>query len=322
MSQKEIILASPRGFCAGVNRAIDIVETSLKVFAPPVYVKHEIVHNQYVVKQLENRGVIFVNDIKEVPEKSTIIFSAHGVPPSTWEMAKEKDLEIVDATCPLVTKVHLEAKRYAKEDYHILLIGHINHVETIGTLGEAPERTTVIESLECVEKLNFTKEDRIAYLTQTTLSVLDTREIIEALTKKFPWIESPQKSDICYATTNRQNAVQDIARDVQMILVIGSQNSSNSNRLRELSDKMGTPSYLIENSDAVQREWITSDINKIGVTSGASVPELLVQGVIRLLQTKFNFKKLTEFKVTSEDVTFKMPRKLKDRSVEYLINSK
>ncbi len=322
MSQKEIILASPRGFCAGVNRAIDIVETSLKVFGPPVYVKHEIVHNQYVVKQLENRGVIFVNDIKEVPEKSTIIFSAHGVPPYTWEMAKERDLEIVDATCPLVTKVHLEAKRYAKENYQILLIGHINHVETIGTLGEAPERTTVIESLKCVEKLNFTKEDRIAYLTQTTLSVLDTREIIEALTEKFPWIESPQKSDICYATTNRQNAVQEIARHVQMILVIGSQNSSNSNRLRELSEKIGTPAHLIENSDAVQREWITSDINKIGVTSGASVPEVLVQGVIRLLQTKFNFTKLTEFKVTSENVTFKMPRKLKDRSVEYLINSK
>ena len=311
MNDKEIILASPRGFCAGVNRAIDIVEATLKLYPPPIYVKHEIVHNKYVVQQLEAKGVYFIENIAEVPLNSVLIFSAHGVSPIAWAEAKARNLEVLDATCPLVTKVHLEAKRYAKEEYQILLIGHSNHVEVIGTFGEAPNRTTVVESVSDIAKLNFTPDIKLAYLTQTTLSVLDTKDIIKALEEKFPWIESPSKSDICYATTNRQNAVQEIAKDAQLILVIGSQNSSNSNRLRELSEQLGVISYLIEDANSIQKEWFTDNIKKVGLTSGASVPEKLIQEVIYYLKHNFNFSVITEKQTVIEDVVFQMPQKLK-----------
>ena len=212
VQEREILLAAPRGFCAGVNRAIEIVEIALKIYGSPIYVKHEIVHNKYVVESLRKKGVIILEDLDDIPEKSTVIFSAHGVAPSVWQQAKEKNLEVIDATCPLVTKVHLEAKRYAGEGYHILLIGHINHVETVGTLGEAPEQTTVVESVEDVEKLKIPRKQKIVCLTQTTLSLLDTKEIFSAIKKKYPHVQTPNKSDICYATTNRQNAVQEIAK--------------------------------------------------------------------------------------------------------------
>ena len=313
---KEILLASPRGFCAGVNRAIDIVESVLRVYDPPLYVKHEIVHNKYVVKSLEDKGAIFVEEIDEIPKGHTVIFSAHGVPPDAWEKARKKELEVIDATCPLVTKVHLEAKRYAREGYRILLIGHIKHVETIGTLGEAPDKTIVIESTGDVEKIDFSREDKLAYLTQTTLSLLDTREIINAIEKKFPWVESPHKSDICYATTNRQNAVRKIANEVSLLLVIGSRNSSNSNRLRELGEKMGTESYLIESAEAMSKSWFRKDLKKIGLTSGASVPDILVEGTVQRLKDEFGFDRVREVKVVEEDVVFQMPKKLKERIAE------
>ncbi len=312
---KEILLASPRGFCAGVNRAIDIVESAIKFYELPLYVKHEIVHNKYVVKKLEEKGVVFVEDINDIPKGSTVVFSAHGVSPNVWEKSKKKDLEIIDATCPLVTKVHLEAKRYAKENYHIILIGHINHVETIGTLGEAPEKTTVVESINDIRKLNFSKEKKLAYLTQTTLSLLDTKEIIEAIEKKFPWVESPYKSDICYATTNRQNAVQKIANEVSLVLVIGSQNSSNSNRLRELAEKMGVTSYLIENAETIQKDWFNTKLQKVGLTSGASVPDILVEEAVDRLKKEFGFTQITEVNVIDENVVFKMPKALKEKLV-------
>ena len=313
MQTKEIFLANPRVFCAGVNRAIEIVEIALRIYKPPIYVKHEIVHNQYVVNSLREKGVVFIEDFNRIREGSVVIFSAHGVPPNIWDQAKEKNLEVIDATCPLVTKVHLEARRYAKEGYHILLIGHMDHVETVGTLGEAPDQTTVIESVEDVEKLNIPQGQKLAYLTQTTLSLLDTKQIIAALGKKFQNIESPHKSDICYATTNRQYAVQKIAEKAQILLVIGSQNSSNSNRLKELGEKMGVASYLIENSDHIDHEWIGDDITKVGLTSGASVPDILVEGTIKRLKEEFGFEKVMDIKFTDEDVTFKLPKKLKEK---------
>ena len=313
MQSKEILLAEPRGFCAGVNRAIDIVEISLRVYEPPIYVKHQIVHNKYVVHTLEEKGVIFVEHIEEVPENSIVIFSAHGVSPDVWDQAKEKNLEVIDATCPLVTKVHLEAKRYVKQGYWILLIGHMDHAETIGTLGEAPNQTTVIESIGDVEELNIPPEQKLAYLTQTTLSLLDTKQIIEALEEKFPEIESPSKSDICYATTNRQNAVQKIAEKVQILLVIGSQNSSNSNRLKELGEKMGTMSYLIENADHINKEWLREDITRVGLTSGASVPDILIEKAIERLKKEFDFQKVVDIKFVDEDITFHLPKKLREK---------
>ncbi len=308
---KEILLASPRGFCAGVNRAVDIVETALKIYTAPLYVKHEIVHNKYVVKKLEKKGVIFVENINDIPRGNTVVFSAHGVPPISWEEAKKRNLEVIDATCPLVTKVHLELKRYAREGYHILLIGHIDHVETIGTFGEAPDKTTIIESIEDVENLFFSDGIKLAYLTQTTLSLLDTQKIIDLIEEKFPWIESPHKSDICYATTNRQNAVQKIANRVSLFLVIGSQNSSNSNRLRELAEKMKVNSYLIENAKTINKAWFDESVQKIGLTSGASVPAILVEESINRLKNEFGFSKVTEINVVYEDVVFQMPKKLK-----------
>ena len=307
---KEIFLASPRGFCAGVDRAIDVVETALKVYAEPLYVKHEIVHNSFVVKNLKDKGVIFVEDLADVPVGANVIFSAHGVGPQVVEQARQRQLNVTDATCPLVTKVHLEAKRYAKEDYQIILIGHKKHVEAIGTQGEAPERITIIETIEDIESLSFSKDDKIAYLTQTTLSVQDTTGIIEALKEKFPGIEGPGKSDICYATTNRQAAVSEIAEKVDIFLVVGSSNSSNSTRLKELAEKMGCKSYLVDNADGINADWIHDGIQKVGLTSGASAPEVLVQKVLERLKDEFHFEKVNEISVTTENVTFKLPKQL------------
>ena len=305
--EKEILLAAPRGFCAGVDRAIEVVEKALALYGKPLYVKHEIVHNKHVVGELRDKGVSFVEEISDVPEDQTVIFSAHGVDPRVVADAKAKSLNIIDATCPLVTKVHLEARRYAKEEYEIILIGHKNHVEAIGTLGEAPEKITIIENEEDIKNLDI-KGDKIAYLTQTTLSVSDTKGLIEILKVKYPHIEGPSKSDICYATTNRQEAVTAIAPNAEVMLVVGSVNSSNSTRLKELAETFGVKSYLIDSSDDIDSTWLKS-VTKIGLTSGASAPEKLVQDVISFLQTK-GFEKVTEVNIKDEDVTFKLPKKL------------
>ena len=305
--EKEILLAAPRGFCAGVDRAIEVVEKALALYGKPLYVKHEIVHNKHVVGELRDKGVSFVEEISDVPEDQTVIFSAHGVGPRVVADAKAKSLNIIDATCPLVTKVHLEARRYAKEEYEIVLIGHKNHVEAIGTLGEAPKKITIIENEEDVKNLDI-KSDKIAYLTQTTLSVSDTKGLIEILKVKYPHIEGPSKSDICYATTNRQEAVTAIAPNAEVMLVVGSVNSSNSTRLKELAETFGVKSYLIDSSGDIDSTWLES-VTKIGLTSGASAPEKLVQDVISFLQIK-GFDKVTEVNIKDEDVTFKLPKKL------------
>src|SRR3989449_2211526 len=275
----EILLAGPRGFCAGVERAIDIVELALSVCRPPVYVRREIVHNRLVVETLRKQGAIFVDELDEVPDHATVIFSAHGISPEVRREAAERGLRVIDATCPLVTKVHLEAIRYARENYSIVLIGHQDHDEVIGTLGEAPDRIFVIASAEEAERLEVSNPSKIAYLTQTTLSVDDTRDVIDALRRKFPKIVGPSRDDICYATQNRQAAVKTVAGDVEVLLVIGAANSSNSIRLVEVSQSTGTRAYLINDIRDVRREWLEG-AKRIGVTAGASAPEgLVTEGV-------------------------------------------
>src|SRR5258705_5385279 len=271
----EILLAGPRGFCAGVERAIDIVELALSVCKPPVYVRREIVHNRLVVETLRKQGAIFVDELNEVPDDTTVIFSAHGISPEVRNEAARRRLRVIDATCPLVTKVHLEAIRYAREGYSIVLIGHADHDDVIGTLGEAPDRIFVICDVEEVAKLEVPNPDKIAYLTQTTLSVDDTRDVIDALRRKFPKIVGPSRNDICYATQNRQAAVKTVAGDVDVLLVIGAANSSNSIRLVEVSQSTGTRAYLINDIRDVRREWLEG-AKRIGVTAGASAPEGLV----------------------------------------------
>src|SRR5256712_2153309 len=267
----EILLAGPRGFCAGVERAIDIVELALSVCRPPVYVRREIVHNRHVVESLRAKGAIFVDELDEVPDDATVIFSAHGISPAVREDAARRGLRAIDATCPLVTKVHLEAIRYARENYSIILIGHEDHDEVIGTLGEAPRRIFVIDSVAEVEKLKVPNPEKIAYLTQTTLSVDDTRDVIEALRRRFPRIVGPSRDDICYATQNRQAAVKTVAGDVDVLLVIGAANSSNSIRLVEVSQSTGTRAYLINDIRDVRREWLEG-AQRIGVTAGGAAP--------------------------------------------------
>ncbi len=310
MLAKEIILAAPRGFCAGVNRAIEIVHTALDIYQPPIYVNHEIVHNKYVVETLINKGVLFTENVNEIPEYSTVIFSAHGVAPIIREIAKKRHFNVIDATCPLVTKVHLEAIRYSQKGYHILLIGRKNHVETIGTSSEAADVTTIIETIDDIDALQFSEEQPLVYLTQTTLSLHDTKQMIQSLTKKFPWIESPNKSDICYATTNRQDVIREMSSSIDILLVIGSLNSSNSNRLKELGESLGIPSYLIENQKTIDTTWFPDDITKIGVTAGASVPEKLVQETVSFLKKSFTISKIREYISIEENITFKMPKKL------------
>ncbi|MEZ8219995.1 4-hydroxy-3-methylbut-2-enyl diphosphate reductase [Candidatus Fervidibacteria bacterium JGI MDM2 JNZ-1-D12] len=309
---KRVVLVSPRGFCAGVVRAIEIVETVLQSLPPPIYVRKEIVHNRFVVERLKQRGVIFVNELDEVPDGATVIFSAHGVSPAVREMARRKNLKVIDATCPLVTKVHLEAIRFAQEGYSIILIGHAGHEEVEGTMGEAPHCTYLVQSVQDVEKLQVPDPEKVAYLTQTTLSVDDTAEIVAALRQKFPKIVGPRTDDICYATQNRQNAVKALAKQVDVILVIGSKNSSNSQRLREVAISQGCPAYLIEGAEQIEPEWLV-EAESVGVTSGASAPEILVQQVIQRLQ-ELGATEVIELKLTDERVQFAPPPEIKELS--------
>jgi 4-hydroxy-3-methylbut-2-enyl diphosphate reductase len=307
---KRVVLAAPRGFCAGVVRAIEIVNTVLQLLPPPIYVRKEIVHNRFVVEHLKQRGVIFVNELDEVPDGATVIFSAHGVSPAVREMARKKNLRVIDATCPLVTKVHLEAIRFAQEGYSIILIGHEGHEEVEGTMGEAPHCTYLVQSVEDVERLQVPDPEKVAYLTQTTLSVDDTAEIVAALKRKFPKIVGPRTDDICYATQNRQNAVKALAKQVDVILVIGSQNSSNSQRLKEVAISNGCPAYLIDGAEHIRTEWLI-DAESVGVTSGASAPEILVKQVIQRLQ-ELGATEVIELRLTEERVQFAPPPELKE----------
>ncbi|HWZ44813.1 MAG TPA: 4-hydroxy-3-methylbut-2-enyl diphosphate reductase [Candidatus Saccharimonadales bacterium] len=304
-NSKTLLLLKPRGFCAGVVRAIDIVRIALDAFGPPIYVRKEIVHNRYVVEELQAKGAIFVDEVDEVPDGQRLIYSAHGVSPTVREASKLRNLRVVDATCPLVTKVHVEAVKYASGDYSIILIGHRDHDEVIGTLGEAPDVTQVVGSVAEVEHLKVPDPTRIAYITQTTLSLDETREIIDALRIKFPLIQGPHAQDICYATQNRQTAVKDVAHQADLLLVVGSENSSNSNRLVEVSTNLGTPSYLIDTSSDIKQEWL-SGVKTVALTAGASAPEVLVEQAVDFLKSQ-GFTNIQEVEVMPENVRFGLP---------------
>lgn len=302
-----VILAEPRGFCAGVERAVEIVERAIKKYGAPVYVRHEIVHNKYVVDDLRNKGAIFVNKIEEIPEGATTIFSAHGVSEKVENEAKERNLPIIDATCPLVTKVHKEAQQGDEAGNQVILIGHKGHPEVEGTSGRVKNEVVLVSSVEDVDNITITNPDKLSYVTQTTLSVDDTSHIINRLNERFPAITGPNLRDICYATQNRQNAVRELATMVDIILVIGAVNSSNSNRLRDLGEEMGVTSYLINDADDIKLDWL-NDIRTIGITAGASAPELLVKNVITHLktiktvtvETMVGVKERTKFKLPNE----------------------
>jgi len=302
---KTLLLLKPRGFCAGVVRAIDIVRIALETFGPPIYVRKEIVHNRYVVEELSAKGAIFVDSVREVPNGERVIYSAHGVSPEVREASERRGLRVIDATCPLVTKVHVEAVKYASEAYTIILIGHRDHDEVIGTLGEAPLVTQVVGSPEEVEALVVPDPDRIAYITQTTLSLDETKDIIAALRKKFPHIEGPHAQDICYATENRQIAVKNVSGDADLLLVVGSDNSSNSNRLVEVARNLGTSSHLIENFRAIRPEWLEG-VKTLALTAGASAPECLVEEVVTFLANA-GFTNVREVEVMPENVRFGLP---------------
>ena len=307
----EIVLASPRGFCAGVDRAILIVENALKKWGPPVYVRHEIVHNRHVVERLQAQGVIFVEEIKDIPKGSHAIFSAHGVSPAVRQQAKEQSLEVVDATCPLVTKVHGEAQRYRRKNFTILLIGHAEHVEVQGTMGEAPERMIVIETIQDAEKVQLPDSNQVAYLTQTTLSLDDTFEIIKILKKRFPSIEGPPKDDICYATQNRQNAVKELASQVERILVVGASNSSNTLRLVEVAKAQGTEARRVEEASQIEKTDVER-VGSIGITAGASAPEDVVQSIVAKLCELAPQHIVRELKLVDENVNFALPAILRN----------
>ena len=305
----KIILAAPRGFCAGVNMAVQSLDIALKHFGPPIYVYHEIVHNQHVVQTFQGKGAVFVNTLEEVPSDSTVLFSAHGVSPEIRRIAKERRLNAIDATCPLVTKVHLEAIKFAKEHYTIVLIGHEGHDEVIGTMGEAPEAIVLVEDPDGVEALQFTSETKLAYLTQTTLSVDDANRIIQRLKERFPWIIGPPKEDICYATQNRQEAVRILCQQADVVIVLGSQNSSNSQRLRELAQEFDRPSYLADGPQDLKEEYFHG-VESVLITAGASAPEMVVQNTIQWLKDKFNAS-VEEQEVRKEEVYFPLPRVLR-----------
>lgn len=302
---KQLLLLKPRGFCAGVVRAIDIVRIALETFGPPIYVRKEIVHNRYVVEELSGKGAIFVDSVDEVPMGERVIYSAHGVAPEVREASEQRKLRVIDATCPLVTKVHVEAVKFAKEGYSLILIGHRDHDEVIGTLGEAPLVTQVVGSPEEVASLSVPDPDRIAYLTQTTLSLDETRDIIAALRRRFPNIKGPHAQDICYATENRQTAVKHVASEADLLLVVGSDNSSNSKRLVEVARSLGTSSHLIENYRAIKPEWLEG-IRMVALTAGASAPECLVEEVIKYLAGQ-GFTSVREVEVMPENVRFGLP---------------
>ena len=307
-SGKKLIRVGPRGFCAGVVRAVDIVELALQAYRPPVYVHHEIVHNRYVVDGLRERGAIFVEALQDVPEGAVLIFSAHGVPPSVRDEAHLRKLWVIDATCPLVTKVHLEALKFAREGRTIILIGHRDHQEIVGTSGEAPAQTVVVDGVEAVDQLVVKDPQRLAFLTQTTLSLYDTREIVARLRERFPEIVGPSSDDICYATQNRQEAVESLARDVQLILVVGSPNSSNSNRLVEVAKRCGVPARLIDDASGIRPEWLEG-VESLGLTAGASAPEVLVQQTSQRL-AELGFTDQRDVDLIREDVRFTLPGEL------------
>jgi 4-hydroxy-3-methylbut-2-en-1-yl diphosphate reductase len=306
--ENEILLAQPRGFCAGVDRAIEIVERALQQFGAPIYVRHEIVHNAYVVNDLRNKGAIFIEDLDDVPAGNTLVFSAHGVSKAVREEAESRGLKVYDATCPLVTKVHVEVAKMRKQGAEIVMIGHAGHPEVEGTMGQAEEGMHLVETVEDVATLNVANPDLLAYVSQTTLSVDDTAEIIAALKARFPNIVEPKKGDICYATTNRQEAVKFMAPQVEVVIVVGSPNSSNSNRLREVAEKKGTPAYMIDNAAGIDPAWIAGK-KRIGVTAGASAPEVLVQAVIERLKD-LGAASVRALEGVEEHVTFPLPKGL------------
>lgn len=309
--RKVLVRVRPRGFCAGVVRAVDIVELALEAYGAPVYVHHEIVHNRYVVEQLRQRGAIFVETIGEVPKEAVLVFSAHGVPPRVREEATERNLRVIDATCPLVTKVHLEARKFAREERTLILIGHRDHQEIVGTSGEAPQQTVVVGSVEEVDELQVDDPERLAYLTQTTLSLYDTQEIVARLRQRFPKIVGPASDDICYATQNRQEAVESLTREVDMILVVGSANSSNSNRLVEVAQRAGVAARLIEDGNDLEASWFEG-VARLGLTAGASAPEILVEQVSQRL-ANFGFTDQRDLDLIREDVRFTLPPELAAR---------
>lgn len=311
-----IILAAPRGFCAGVNMAIESLDLAIERFGVPIYVYHEIVHNQYVVRTFREKGAVFVDSLMEVPAGSTVLFSAHGVSPEIRRIARERKLFAIDATCPLVTKVHLEAIKYAKGGYTIVLIGHDGHDEVLGTMGEAPEAIILVEDQADVDQLQFTPDTKLAYLTQTTLSVDDANRIIQRLRDRFPWIESPPKEDICYATQNRQEAVRLLASSADVVVVLGSQNSSNSQRLRELGSETGKAAYLIDGPQDIDANWFGGD-ETVLISAGASAPESVVQATIAWLTDRFGAT-MQEQIIRQEEVHFPLPKSLRDTPAKVL----
>jgi 4-hydroxy-3-methylbut-2-enyl diphosphate reductase len=306
--EKKIYLLKPRGFCAGVVRAIDVVKIALDLYGPPVYVRKEIVHNKHVVEELRNAGAIFVEELDEVPSGARAIFSAHGVSPAVRQQAKARNLEVIDATCPLVTKVHLEAVKFAREGSSIVLIGHKDHDEVIGTLGEVPGCSYLVETVDDVDQLNLPDPSRVRYLTQTTLSLDETREIVARLKERFPLVQGPPAQDICYATENRQMAVKAMSQVCELLLVVGSQNSSNSKRLVEVGDNIGVRSHLVNDRSDVQPEWLDG-IRNVAVTAGASAPEHLVQDLMDFLR-ELGYNTMEEIELVDEDVRFSLPAEL------------
>ncbi len=304
----KIYLANPRGFCAGVDRAIEIVELSLKAYGAPIYVRHEIVHSRHVVNSLRQNGAVFVEELSDVPDDSIVIFSAHGVAKEVWDEANRRGLRVIDATCPLVIKVHKEVNRDHSQGYELILIGHAGHPEVIGTLGQVPDKFHLVSSVGDVESLSVENHAHLSYVTQTTLSVDECRSIVAALNRRFPGIKGPHQEDICYATQNRQNAVKELAKLVNVILVIGSTNSSNSNRLRELGEHHGIPSHLIDSSDDIDPSWV-KDAAAVGISAGASAPEVLVTEVVDYLK-QFGTSDVQELTVVEEDVEFLLPKEL------------
>jgi 4-hydroxy-3-methylbut-2-enyl diphosphate reductase len=306
---RKVLLASPRGYCAGVERAVETVERALDLYGPPVYVRKQIVHNLHVVRDLEARGAVFVDEETEVPDGETVVFSAHGVAPSVHTNAATRELNTIDATCPLVTKVHVQARRYAADGYRVVLIGHAGHEEVVGTMGEAPQAITLVESVDDAERLDLPPDAKLAYVTQTTLSVDETAEIIATLRRRFPHIHAPKKEDICYATSNRQWAVKEMLNEIDLLLVIGSRNSSNSNRLVEVAHANGVASHLIDDETEIDEEWLDG-VSVVGVTSGASAPEKLVERLCDWFRAR-GVTEIEPYRLVEEDVEFRLPVELR-----------
>ena len=309
---QEVLLANPRGFCAGVDRAIDIVDRALELFGAPIYVKHEVVHNKFVVDELRNKGAVFVEELNEIPDDSTVIFSAHGVSQAVRKEANQRSLRVFDATCPLVTKVHMEVTRFSKAGHECVLIGHAGHPEVEGTMGQFDKEygghMYLVEDVDDVNDLVIDNPEHLSYVSQTTLSMDDTLDVINALRKRFPNIQSPKKDDICYATQNRQNAVKKLAQETDIVLVVGSPNSSNSNRLKEVAERIGTPAYLIDNETEIKQDWLQGK-EKIGLTAGASAPAELVENVIAKLR-EWGINKVSNQDGKQENIVFSLPKEL------------